>query len=96
MQVILWVRKVWEFALNIALISEILGDATRNWHSYSRPSFFFLFACPGAQPEATEQLCHLQKGERYQPGGKQEAAGQEHEPPTGINANAERKGEAVQ
>lgn len=57
---------------------------------------FFLFACPGAQPEATEQLCHLQEGERHQPGGKQEAAGQEHEPPTGINANAERKGEAVQ
>lgn len=50
------------------------------------------FWSPGAQPEATELLWDV----CCEPGGKQEAGWREKEPPTGINANAERKGESVQ
>lgn len=46
----------------------------------------------GAQPEATELLWDV----CCEPGGKQEAVWREDEPPTGINANAKRKGETEQ
>lgn len=56
----------------------------------------FSFCLAGAQPEATEQLCGLQGGDRYQPAGEQEAVGGKRVPPAGTAANAEGKGEAVQ